>query len=241
MPWVNDVAAIVQAWYQGNEVGNALADVLFGLVNPSGKLPLTFPTRMEDIPAYPNLKSENGMIHYREDVFVGYKYYQMRNIKPLFPFGYIFILLIFLLIMLTFNRRRHGLSYTTFQLSNLAISEPKYQDSEISIELTVSVRNTGPVPGSEVVQVYISLPSSIGVSTPRLQLRGFTKVHGLAPEESKVARVVLDRCAVGFWDEITEKWHAKEGVYGVFAGRSSVDLPLEGKFELKRALSWTGV
>lgn len=87
MPWVNDVKAIIQAWYSGNEVGNALSDVIYGAVNPSGRLPLTLPVRGQDIPAYLNTHSENGEIHYREDLFVGYKWYQARDIKPLFPFG----------------------------------------------------------------------------------------------------------------------------------------------------------
>lgn len=87
MPWVEDVNGVVQAWYSGNEVGNALADVLYGTVNPSGRLSLTLPVRIEDIPPYPHLRSENGEINYREDLFVGYKYYQARAIKPLFPFG----------------------------------------------------------------------------------------------------------------------------------------------------------
>lgn len=87
MPWVNDVAAIVQAWYSGNEAGNALADVLFGTVNPSGRLPLTLPIKIEDTPSYGSMRSENGKIHYREDLFVGYKHYQARQVAPLFPFG----------------------------------------------------------------------------------------------------------------------------------------------------------
>ena len=89
MPWVDAVGGIVQAWYSGNEVGNALADVLFGTINPSGKLPLTLPVRIQDIPAYPNFRSENAQIHYREDLFVGYKGYQVMDVKPLFPFGYV--------------------------------------------------------------------------------------------------------------------------------------------------------
>ena len=89
MPWVNEVAGIVQAWYSGNESGNGLADVLFGSINPSGRLPLTLPVRIQDIPAYPNFKSENAQIHYREDLFVGYKGYQVTDVKPLFPFGYV--------------------------------------------------------------------------------------------------------------------------------------------------------
>ena len=91
MPWVNDVAAIVQAWYQGNEAGNALADVLFGKVNPSGKLPVSFPVTEADIPSWPNVRSENGKIHYREDLFVGYKGYQVKGVVPLFPFGYAYL------------------------------------------------------------------------------------------------------------------------------------------------------
>lgn len=87
MPWVSSVAGIVQAWYAGNETGNALADVLFGARNPSGRLPLTLPARVQDIPAYPHFRSENGQIHYREDLFVGYKGYAARGVKPLFPFG----------------------------------------------------------------------------------------------------------------------------------------------------------
>jgi len=87
MPWSSDVRSIIQAWYLGNECGNALADVIFGRINPSGRLPLSFPKRVEDIPAYPNLRSENGQIHYMEDVFVGYKNYQSKSVEPLFPFG----------------------------------------------------------------------------------------------------------------------------------------------------------
>lgn len=89
MPWVNDVNGIIQAWYSGNEVGNALSDVIYGAINPSGRLPLTLPVRVQDIPAYPNVKDENRQIHYREDLFVGYKGYQVMGIKPLFPFGYV--------------------------------------------------------------------------------------------------------------------------------------------------------
>ena len=90
MPWVDKVAGIVQAWYSGNEAGNAIADVLFGEINPSGKLPLTFPARIEDTPSYLSFGSENGNVVYREDIFVGYKWYQARNIRPLFAFGYVY-------------------------------------------------------------------------------------------------------------------------------------------------------
>lgn len=87
MPWADTVRGLIQAWYLGNEVGNAIADIIFGTVNPSGCLPLTYPKKLEDVPAFPDLFSENGRIHYREDLFVGYKFYQHRKIQPLFPFG----------------------------------------------------------------------------------------------------------------------------------------------------------
>ncbi|KAI0315538.1 glycoside hydrolase family 3 protein [Amylostereum chailletii] len=221
MPWVDGVAGILQAWYQGNEVGNAISDVLFGRVNPSGRLPLTFPVRVEDIPAYPNLFSENGKIHYREDLFVGYKHYQMRNIKPLFPFG-------------------HGLSYTTFEFSDLSVSTPTSFDEHLSLEATVTVTNTGPVLGSEVVQLYISYPD-IGVTTPRLQLRGFTKAHDLAPGSSATLTIALDKYAVSFWDERWGTWSVRAGRYRVLVGRSSHDLPLEAEFEVESGFAWSGV
>ena len=90
MPWINEVDAVIQAWLSGNEAGSALADIIFGKINPSGRLPMTFPVRMEDVPSYLSFGSENGKVHYREDLFVGYKWYQARRVKPLFPFGYVY-------------------------------------------------------------------------------------------------------------------------------------------------------
>ncbi|KAI0027418.1 glycoside hydrolase family 3 protein [Vararia minispora EC-137] len=221
MPWVDDVSAVVQAWYQGNEMGNALADVLFGAVNPSGRLPLTFPARIEDIPAYPNLRSERGKIHYREELFVGYKHYQLRAVQPLFPFG-------------------HGLSYTSFEISQLAISPPSLSASDLALVLTLAIQNTGAVAGSHVVQIYVAMPD-VGATTPRLQLRGFAKARDIAPGGTARVSVSLDRCAVGFWDERGGRWRGRAGTYGVFVGRSSCDLALEGTFELERDIEWTGV
>ncbi|KAI0060831.1 glycoside hydrolase family 3 protein [Artomyces pyxidatus] len=221
MPWVKSVAGIVQAWYQGNEVGNAIADILFGTVNPSGRLPLTFPVQVEDIPAYPNLFSENGEIHYREDLFVGYKHYQLRNIHPLFPFG-------------------HGLSYTSFEFSDLTISDPSSHDDALTVEVSVTVKNTGSVAGSEVVQLYVSYPD-VGVTTPQLQLRGFAKARDLAPREARRVMITLDKYAVSFWDTPRNAWSVQEGTYGVFVGHSSTDLPLEGKIDVKESFRWNGV
>ncbi|KIP12383.1 glycoside hydrolase family 3 protein [Phlebiopsis gigantea 11061_1 CR5-6] len=221
MPWVKGVNAIIQAWYSGNEVGNALADIIYGKVNPSGRLPLTLPVREQDTPAYLNTRSENGQIHYREDLFVGYKWYHARDIRPLFPFG-------------------HGLSYTTFSLSNLAwVSSPETHDPPY-FSLSIRVTNTGPVVGSEVVQVYVTLPD-IGLTTPRLQLRGFAKARDVAPGQSTHVTVGLDKYAFAFWDVRKGRWAVKKGRFEISVGRSCVDLPLSAAIELENDMEWTGI
>ncbi|KAI0654717.1 glycoside hydrolase family 3 protein [Cubamyces menziesii] len=223
MPWVDQVNGIIQAWYSGNEVGNALADVLFGTINPSGRLPLTLPVRVQDIPAYPNFKSENGQIHYREDLFVGYKGYDARGVKPLFPFG-------------------HGLSYTTFSFSDLHIQPTTRVPSadNFKAEVQVTVTNNGTIAGSEVVQVYVSLPD-VGLTTPRLQLRAFAKVRDLNPGQSKTVTMTLDKYAVSFWNARGQQWKAAPGTYGVHVGKSSQDIVLEGQFTLEREFTWVGL
>ncbi|KAI0811117.1 putative beta-glucosidase from glycoside hydrolase family GH3 [Irpex lacteus] len=221
MPWVNDVNGIIQAWYSGNEVGNALADIIYGNVNPSGRLALTLPEREQDIPAYLNTRSENGKIYYREDLFVGYKWYQARGIKPLFPFG-------------------HGLSYTSFSFSNLVISPVVTHNSAFGVDVSVTVTNTGSTPGSEVVQVYITNPE-IGLTTPKLQLRGFTKVKDLSPGASYAVTIHLDKYAVSYWDVTRNAWKADIGNYRVLVGRSSYDIVLEGEFEVKASFIWSGL
>ncbi|KAI0668559.1 glycoside hydrolase family 3 protein [Trametes maxima] len=223
MPWVDDVRGIVQAWYAGNETGNALADVLFGAVNPGGRLPLTLPVRVQDIPAYPNFRSENGLIHYREDLFVGYKGYEARGVRPLFPFGF-------------------GLSYTTFEFSDLRLSQRPNPESanDFSLRVDVMVKNVGSVTGSEVAQVYISLPD-IGLTTPSSQLRGFAKARNLAPGESTTVSVALDKYAVSFWDTRGQRWKAVAGTYGVRVGKSSQDIVLRGEFVLGDGFTWVGL
>ncbi|KAI0693903.1 putative beta-glucosidase from glycoside hydrolase family GH3 [Cytidiella melzeri] len=221
MPWVHDVNGIIQAWYSGNEVGNALADIIYGKVNPSGRLVLTFPKREQDIPAYMSTRSEDGKIYYREDLFVGYKWYQARDIKPLFPFG-------------------HGLSYTTFSFSSLQISTANSHDAAFALDVTLTVKNTGPVAGSEVVQLYVTIPE-IGLTTPRLQLRGFAKVKGLASGASTTTTISLDKYAVAYWDAMRNTWKASAGRYVVLVGKSSYDIVLKGEFELKNEFSWVGL
>ncbi|GLB35269.1 putative glycosyl hydrolase 3 family protein [Lyophyllum shimeji] len=221
MPWVDSVAGIVQAWYLGNEAGNAIADVLYGVVNPSGRLPLTLPVHAEDVPAYLNDRCENGKIHYREDLFVGYKHYQARNIKPLFPFGF-------------------GLSYTTFSFSGLTVVETSCNAEEFGLEINVAIKNEGRVTGSEVVQLYVSFPD-IGVTTPKLQLKGFGKAKDVAPGATRAVSIKLDKYAVSFWDVERNAWYAAAGQYGIHVGPSSVDLPLQTTYILQNGFFWVGL
>ncbi|KAI0340159.1 putative beta-glucosidase from glycoside hydrolase family GH3 [Trametopsis cervina] len=221
MPWLNDVNGVIQAWYSGNEVGNALSDIIYGKVNPSGRLVLTLPEREEDTPAYLNTRSENGKIYYREDLYVGYKWYQARSIKPLFPFG-------------------HGLSYTDFDFSNLKLSPVSSHDASFSLDASVTVKNIGSVAGSEVVQLYITIPE-IGLSTPKLQLRGFAKAKDLAPGASAAVSIHLDKYAVSYWDAVQDAWKAQAGTYEVLVGKSSDNIVLKSEFELKEDFSWTGL
>ncbi|KAL0571681.1 hypothetical protein V5O48_010282 [Marasmius crinis-equi] len=235
MPYAYDpshppVPGIVQAWYQGNEAGNAIADILTGKVNPGGKLPLTLPKRVEDIAAYPNLRSEKGRIVYKEDVFVGYKHFQKNAVEPVFYFG-------------------HGLSYTTFSLSGLSITKDKSPGS-FDAKVSVTVKNEGTVAGSEVVQVYISYPDK-GVTHPKLQLRGFVKAKDLQPGESRKVDVLLNKYAVSYWDSHSESdsrinkgvWGVDEGEYGVHVGFGCDKIQSEGKVTIseEEAFHWSGL
>ncbi|KAJ3506547.1 hypothetical protein NLJ89_g6807 [Agrocybe chaxingu] len=222
MPWSDSVPAIVHAWYLGNASGDAIADVLFGKHNPSGKLSLTFPKREEDIPSFGHFHSEDGKVRYAEDLYVGYKHYQHRNIAPLYAFG-------------------HGLSYTTFALSNLHLSAPTISNNEFNLVVSLNVANTGLVVGSEVAQVYITLPTTSALSHPPLQLKGWNKVRDLTPGKEEKVEVVLDKYAVSYWSEDRGVWAVEKGVYGVKVGTSSDKLVLEGIFEIKDGFEWTGI
>jgi beta-glucosidase len=171
MPWVEEVAAVLMAWYPGQECGDAIADVLFGAVNPCGKLPTTIPRRYEDNPAHGNYPGAEGRVRYEEGVFVGYRHYDARGIEPLFCFG-------------------HGLSYTTFEYGDLKVSP---DGSTASIDVT----NTGEVFGKEVVQLYVS---DVECSLPRppKELKAFAKV-ALEPGQTRTVTFSLDRRAYSFW------------------------------------------
>ncbi|PPQ85427.1 hypothetical protein CVT25_006319 [Psilocybe cyanescens] len=222
MPWAESVSGHIHAWYLGNASGDAIADVLFGKQNPSAKLSLTFPKREEDIPSYGHFHSEDGKVRYAEDLYVGYKHYQHRNIKPIYAFG-------------------HGLSYTTFELKDLSLSQPSITGSEFSLTVSLNVTNTGTITGSEVVQIYIAAPTTSELSHPLLQLKGFSKVKDLAPGETKKVEVVLDKYAVSYWSEMYDTWAVERGVWGVKVGTASDKLPLEGTFEIVRGFEWKGI
>ena len=209
--WVDRVAAVVEAWYPGQECGNAIADVLFGDVNPSGKLPTTFPKRLEDTPAYINYPGENGRVLYGEGLFVGYRYYDRKKIEPLFPFGY-------------------GLSYTTFEYSNLTLSASEYGlDDEMQI--AVDIKNTGTRAGKEVIQLYIHDVESRLVR-PEKELKAFQKV-ALQPGETKTVRFTLGKEALSFYDPKQKEWIAEAGAFEVLVGASSQDIRAKGSFTLK--------
>ncbi len=209
--WIDKVSAVVEAWFPGQECGNAIADILFGQVNPSGKLPETFPKRIEDNPAYINYPGENGKVLYGEGIFVGYRYYDARKIEPLFPFGY-------------------GLSYTTFEYSNLRIGSPDLRMGD-RLTVTVDVKNTGKREGKEVVQLYINDIES-GLVRPAKELKGFAKVD-LTPGETKTASFVLDRRDLSFYDPDQKQWVAEPGEFEVLVGSSSRDIRASASFTLR--------
>jgi len=222
MPWADSVAAILHAWYLGNATGTAIADVLLGKKNPSGKLSMTFPARLEDVPSHGHFNSDNGIVHYGEDLYVGYKHYHLRGIEPRFAFGY-------------------GLSYTQFAYSDLRLSSPVMSNSEFSLTVSVVASNVGKVSGSEVVQLYVVMPSTSAVTHPSLLLRAFSKAKDLDPMESRNIELTLDKYAVSYWEERFSAWVVEPGTYGVRVGPSSIDLPLLGEFTLGSGFEWNGL
>lgn len=204
MPWLGTVPAVLEAWLGGQAVGGAVADVLLGRVNPSGKLAETFPACLEQTPAYLNYPGEAGQVRYGEGIFVGYRYYDKTGIKPLFPFG-------------------HGLSYTTFAYTGLALSRQTLTDQE-TLEVTVTVRNTGPWAGKEVVQLYVR-DVACTVARPVQELKAFAKVYLEAGEERQV-RFTLTGRDFAYWCPERQAWHVESGEFEIRVGPSSAETPL---------------
>lgn len=217
MPWLSSVNALVHAWYGGNETGNAIADILFGNVNPSAKLPLSFPKRLQDNPAFLNYRTERGRTLYGEDIYMGYRWYEMLDMDVAFPFG-------------------HGLSYTSFELSDLKVAK---KDEKLNV--SVKVTNTGDREGAEVVQVYVSQKKP-SIRRPKKELKGFTKVV-VKEGESQVVEVPIDvKYAASFWDEVRNAWIIEKDSYEVIVGDSSSGLrALKESFEVEETSWWNGL
>lgn len=212
--WIDQVPAIVDMWYGGQEGGNAIADVLFGDADPSGKLPVTFVKQWKDSPAYGHYPGENLTVDYAEGIYVGYRYFDKQKIEPLFPFGY-------------------GLSYTKFDYSDLKISPNQISPNRAlsgAVEVGLEVRNSGSRPGAEVVELYIHDGHS-SVDRPIQELKGFRRVE-LAPGESKAVHFTLDRSAMAFYSTGKKGWVTEPGEFDVLIGSSSRDIRLKGSFTL---------
>ena len=233
MPWIGQVASVVDAWYPGESNGTALAAVLFGQVNPGGHLPVTFPVDLSQVPAstpaqFPGV---NGQVLSSEGVDVGYRFYDANNETPLFPFGY-------------------GLSYTRFAFSELKITPQQVQNNVSGpgptschcngqsvnlVTVTATITNTGRVAGSDVAQLYLDLPAVAG--QPPRQLEGFQKVT-LRPGQSATVRFKLNGHELSYWNDSANGWVVPVGQFGVDVGDSSAlaNLPLRGSFTVTRSI-----
>lgn len=208
--WLEQAPAVVETWYPGQEAGRAPVAVLFGDVNPSGKLPVTFVKRWEDSAAYPNYPGKDLAVNYAEGIYVGYRHADKKNVEPLFPFG-------------------HGLSYTKFTYSDLAVGPGRVSRGR-PVEVRFTIRNNGPRSGAEVAQVYLRDVES-SVDRPVKELKGFKRVV-LKPGEAQTVTVALDRNAMSFYDETKKAWIAEPGEFEVLVGASSRDIRLKGRFVL---------
>ncbi|NVM54337.1 MAG: glycoside hydrolase family 3 C-terminal domain-containing protein [Candidatus Helarchaeota archaeon] len=209
--WIENVSAVVEAWYAGSEGGNAIADILFGDVNPSGKLPLTFPKKLSDSPAHKSPQTYPGdeKVYYEEGIFVGYRHFDQHDIEPLFPFG-------------------HGLSYTTFIYENLQISKSQVSKND-TISVSVDILNAGDRAGAEVVQLYIQDVES-SVERPPKELKGFKKIP-LNPGEKQTVTFELHKEDLSFYDENENRWKAEKGIFKILLGSSSRDIRLQDEIK----------
>jgi beta-glucosidase len=203
MPWLGSVPALLETWFPGQEGGRALAQILFGDINPSGHLPTTLGARREDYPDYPNFPGTNGIVRYEEGIYVGYRAFDKRNIAPLFPFG-------------------HGLSYTTFRIDNLRLSAPTLAANG-TLTASVRVTNTGRRAGAQVVQLYIHDPNP-QIDKPVRELKGFAKVM-LQPGQSQVVTLTLKPRDFAWCDVDARGWRVNAGNYQIEVGDSSRNIP----------------
>ncbi|HUM44639.1 MAG TPA: glycoside hydrolase family 3 C-terminal domain-containing protein, partial [Fervidobacterium sp.] len=205
IPWIDKVKGLLESYLGGQAGGGAVADILFGEVNPSGKLAETFPKKLSHNPSYLNFPGEGNKVEYREGVFVGYRYYDKKEIEPLFPFGY-------------------GLSYTTFEYTDIIVDKKEITDKE-TIEVKVKVKNTGKVKGKEIVQLYVRDVES-KVNRPEKELKGFEKIE-LAPGEEKTVTFKLDKRSFAYYNTEIRDWYVESGEFEILVGKSSKEIELK--------------
>ncbi len=204
MPWINNVKGILETYLTGQGTGTATSRILFGDANPCGKLAETFPLKLEDNPSWLSGFGEGDNVNYTEGIFVGYRYYDKKAMDVLFPFGY-------------------GLSYTTFEYSNLRLSSENIKDTD-TLTVTVDITNTGTVSGKEIVQLYVQDVES-SVKRPVKELKGFEKVY-LEPNETKSVTFILDKRSFAYYNTRIKDWHVETGIFNILIGKSSRDIVL---------------
>jgi beta-glucosidase len=209
--WIAQVPALVDMWYGGEEGGHAIADVLFGDANPSGKLPVSFVKEWKDSPVYGHYPGENLQVEYAEGIYVGYRYFDTKKVEPLFPFGY-------------------GLSYSKFDYSDLKVTPARVSSGQ-KVVVSVKVRNSGARAGAEVVQLYVH-DGHASVDRPAQELKAFRRIQ-LAPGETKAIQFTLDRSALSFYSPTKKDWVAEPGQFDVLVGSSSRDIRVKGAFNLE--------
>ncbi|WP_434351800.1 glycoside hydrolase family 3 C-terminal domain-containing protein [Trichococcus flocculiformis] len=204
MPWLQNVKAVLEGYLGGQALGGAIADLLFGLANPSGKLAETFPKKLAHNPSYTNYPGDGETVEYREGVFVGYRHYDTKDVEPLFPFGF-------------------GLSYTTFEYSDITVDKTNITDEE-AVKVSVKVKNTGSLPGKEIVQLYVKDVEST-VSRPEKELKRFEKIS-LQPNEEQVVTFELDKRVFSYYNVKLSDWHVESGDFEILVGKSSREIVL---------------
>jgi beta-glucosidase len=205
MPWADKVNGILEAYLGGQGFGGAIADILLGNSNPCGKLAESFPQKLSDNPSYLNFPGENDCVNYREGLFIGYRYYDKKEIEPLFPFGY-------------------GLSYTDFEYTDISIDKKEMFDQE-TLTVKVKVKNTGKMTGKEIVQLYVKDIES-SVIRPEKELKGFEKIE-LAPNEEKEVVFILNKRSFAYYNTDIKDWYVETGEFEILIGRSSKTIELK--------------
>jgi beta-glucosidase len=205
MPWLCSIKGLIEAYLGGQAFGGAIADVLFGHANPSGKLAETIPQKLSDNPSYLNFPGEGDRVEYREGLFVGYRYYDAKELEPLFPFGY-------------------GLSYTDFEYSGITVDKKEIDDTD-TLTVKAKIKNTGSIAGKEIVQLYVKDVEK-SVIRPEKELKGFCKIE-LAPGEEKEVEFELDKRAFAYYNTYIKDWYVESGDFEILIGKSSRDIVLK--------------